>query len=134
MAPTLRPCREGCGELILLAKTDNARPMQLNPQPDPDGRIAVVINHMDNVTCRQLRKDERAGGGEQMYMVHKATCQVELARRGLRARQTRTSVTDLATWRAAQATRAAARRAGRYRRAAPPVTGVRWRPPQGRDR
>lgn len=134
MAPTRWPCRQGCGDLVFRAKTDNAREMQINPEPDPDGRIAVVIDHMDNVRCRQLRKDEKPADFEAIYMIHKATCQVELAVRAQRARQTSTSVTNLATWRAARATQSAARRARRYQRAAPPVTGVRWRPPPERNR
>lgn len=128
MAPTLRLCPEGCGKPVLRARTENAKDQYLDPVPDPAGNTAVWIDHQDNVRARGLRKGERPADYEDIYMPHKATCQVEAKRRQLRARQPAGSVAQLDAYRAARALQAAGKRNRRGRRSKPPITGIRHNP------
>jgi len=128
MAPTLRPCPASCGQLVLRARTVNAKTQFLNPDPDPDGNVAVYIDHMDNVRARGLRKGEKPADYEVIYMPHKATCAVERALRARAASQSQASVIQLRAYSSALARHAAAARSQRGRRPAPPVTGIRYNP------
>lgn len=128
MAPTPVRCPAGCGALVLRGRTENAKTQYLNIEPDPAGNTAVWIDAQDNVRARGLRKGERPVGLEQIYMPHKATCQVELKRRGQRARQPAGSVVQLNAYRTARALQAAGKRSRRARRPGPPITGIRHDP------
>lgn len=128
MAPTPVYCPDGCGALVLRGRTENAKTQYLDPVPDPAGNTAVFIDHQDNVRARGLRKGEKPADYEEIYMPHKATCQVEAKRRAQRARQPAGSVTQLGAYRAARALRAAGQRNSRGRRPGPPPAGYRHDP------
>lgn len=73
--PHLRPCtRDGCARTILWAKTELARPMPLDPEPNEAGNVAAYKNHAGNWYARVLRKDEQPYPYEARYMPHFATC------------------------------------------------------------
>lgn len=133
MAPSLRPCPDNCGQLVLRARTEAMKWQALNPEPDPEGNVAARVDHRDNVFARTLRKNEAPAPFERVYMPHKATCAVERAQRDQRARQPQASVTDLGAWRAAASRHNATLRRKRGKRPGPPVTGIRYNP-RGRTR
>lgn len=62
----------GCGKPILWAVTDNAKRMPLDPEPDPDGNVAVWQD--TGRRCRVLLKGEQPTAYERLYMPHWATC------------------------------------------------------------
>jgi hypothetical protein len=132
MAPTPGYCPDGCGALVLRARTEALKWQLLNIEPDPAGNTAVRIDHQDNVFARGLRKGEQPADFETVYMPHKATCQVEARRTAQRARQPATSVTQLDAYRTARALRAAGKRSRRARRPQPPITGIRYDPERNR--
>lgn len=71
----------GCGKPLLWAVTDNAKRMPLDPEPGPEGNVAVWLDAMSNCRCRVLRKDEEPAAYETRYMPHWATCTRPPARR-----------------------------------------------------
>lgn len=63
-----------CPAEIILGRTENAKTMPLNPRPDPAGNVAVHKDHMGNLHCRVLRKNEQPAAYEDVYVPHWATC------------------------------------------------------------
>ena len=67
-----QPCKF-CPAMIILARTENARPMPLD-EPDPEGNCAVRDDGKGNVYVRVLRKGEEPLGYETRWRPHWATC------------------------------------------------------------
>lgn len=63
-----------CPALIITAATERAKTMPLDPEPNPDGNVAVHADAMGNLHCRVLRKGEEPLDYETRYMPHWATC------------------------------------------------------------
>lgn len=142
MPRRLATCRE-CGRPIVFARVSNktGRPpgrMPLNPDPDPDGNVAVYRDAAGALVARVVGKGGPCLGYERLMMPHFATCEKRAApspagtpsNEG--AKQEPPGVTSLDAWRKALAARGRAARNRRGRRQAPEITGVRIDP--GRQR
>jgi hypothetical protein len=67
-------CR-GCGGPIRWTRTENNRAMPIDPDPDPDGNVAV-LHTPEGFRSRVLRRGEDPLPGEAVHQSHFATCPV----------------------------------------------------------
>lgn len=79
-----------CSQPILIAITEAARRMPLDPEPDPDiGRLAAYRAFRGAWRCRVLRPGEQPHAFEHVFITHFATCPPYVARQAaLRAAKT----------------------------------------------
>jgi hypothetical protein len=70
----LTTCRR-CLKPVLLARTEaHGKLLALDPEPNPEGRQAVMQPPAGPLQTRQLGKNEQPRPYETLHMIHLATC------------------------------------------------------------
>lgn len=133
-------CR-ACGKPIIFAVVGNKearRPsrMPLDPQPDPEGNVAVYRDASRRLTGRVLGKDDAPLGYERLMMPHFATCTGRGSKGSgkvtpIKPPELPENVTSLSRWKQAQAEHHKQQRRSRSRPRPKPITGIRIPPPPG---
>lgn len=63
-----------CGADIIFGRTEKGRAMPLDPEPRPDGNLAVYRDHLSVLRCRVVTADAPMQSYERPAMPHFATC------------------------------------------------------------
>ena len=122
-------CR-ACSKPVVFATVGNKEgllpsSMPLNPDPDPDGNVAVYRDAAGRLVGRVVGKGGGHLGYERLMMPHFATCD----KRGEEFHGDVTpGVTSIDDWRKARSAHAKAKRSRRGTRPAPQITGIRIYP------
>lgn len=64
-------CRS-CGAPIRWARTANGKAMPLDPDPSPNGNLALDGETV--IVCGKTAAEQRRANGEALYLSHFATC------------------------------------------------------------
>lgn len=63
-----------CGDEFLWARTAKGRAMPVDPQPRPDGNLAIHRDHLGQLRARVVTTDAPIEAYERPGMPHAATC------------------------------------------------------------